>query len=254
MARFMSPMNTNVPFPTSSEVHVWAIWLTAPEKTACAYRELLLPDETARADKFAFDQLRRRYEISQGGLRLLLSRYLSCHPRELTFSFGPRGKPALCDSELEFNLSNSGDLSVYVITVGCAVGVDVEQVKPLRDLENIASRYFCGAEARELLSIGSKLAMQEAFFRCWTRKEAYIKAVGTGLYLPLDRFQVTLLASDPPRFVHIGESPTIANEWTLQHLDPAPGYAAALAYHAHAPTIVFQQPLAPDELLEQATN
>ncbi len=247
-------MSASVPFPTSSEVHLWAIWLAAPERIARAYRELLLPDETARADKFAFEHLRRRHEVSRGALRLLLSRYLACHPRELTFTFGPRGKPALRDSELEFNLSNSGDLSVYAFTVGSEVGVDVEQVKPLADLENLASRYFCSAEAAELLSIGSKLAIQEAFFRCWTRKEAYIKAVGTGLYLPLDQFQVTLLADDPPRFVHIGESPRVADEWTLHHLDPAPGYAGALAYHARPRELVFQEPLAPGELLEQAAN
>jgi len=230
------------------------MWLTAPEKTVRACREVLLPDETARADKFTLERLRSQYQISQGGLRLLLSRYLRCHPRELTFIFGHRGKPALGDSEPQFNLSNSGGLSVYAFTVGCEVGVDVEKVEPLADLEYLASQYFCKAENAELSSIDTKSAAQEAFFRCWTRKEAYIKAVGTGLYLPLDQFQVTLLGNDPPRFVHIAQSASVADEWTLQHLHPAPGYVGALAYHACARTVVVREPLTPDELLEQAAN
>jgi 4'-phosphopantetheinyl transferase len=245
-------MNASDFIPTLSEVHVWAIWLRASDEVSRAYRSLLLPEETVRADKFAFEHLKRHYEVSQGGLRLLLSRYLRCRPRDLAFTFGPKGKPALrVDSHLQFNLSNSGDLALYAFAVDCELGVDVEQVRAMTDLEQIASRYFCEAEASELLSIDGRPARQEAFFRCWTRKEAYIKAVGTGLTLPLDQFQVTLLPGDPPRFIHIGKNVKAANEWTLQPLNPAPGYVGALAYHAGARNIVFHQPQAPQELLER---
>lgn len=200
-------MNANDFIPTSSEVHVWAVWLKAPDDVSSAYRSLLSPEETARADKFAFEHLKRDHEISQGGLRLLLARYLSCLPRDLEFTFGPKGKPALRgDSQLQFNLSNSGELVLYAFAVDCELGVDVEEVRRMTDLKQIASRYFCEAEAAALLSVNGGQARQEAFYRCWTRKEAYIKAIGSGLTLPLDQFQVTLLPDDVPRFVHIGEN------------------------------------------------
>jgi 4'-phosphopantetheinyl transferase len=244
-------MKANDFIPTSAEVHLWAIWLTAPDKVSLAYRSLLSPEETARADKFAFEHLKRRHELSHGGLRLLLARYLRCRPRDLAFTFGPKGKPALRDSHFQFNLSNSGELVVYAFAVDCELGVDVELVRPMTDLKQIASRYFCQAEASELLSIHAGQARQEAFYRCWTRKEAYIKAIGSGLTLPLDQFQVTLLPDDTPRFVHIGENAKAANEWTLQNLNPAPAYIGALAYHGAARKIVFHQVQAPQKLLEQ---
>src|SRR5207253_8547843 len=123
-----------------------------------AYRALLLPEEIARADKFGFDHLKRCYEVSQGALRLLLGCYLRCQPRNLAFTFGPKGKPALRgDSHLRFNLSNSVDLALFAFAVDCELGVDVERVQTMTDFEHVASQYFCEAEASELLSIGSKL-------------------------------------------------------------------------------------------------
>src|SRR5436190_17404897 len=137
-------------FPASSEVHIWAIWLRAPREVSSAYRSLLLAEETDRADRFAFDHLRRRYEVSQGALRLLLAHYLKCHPREVAFTFGPKGKPAIRGtSRLRFNLSHSVDLALYAFASDCEIGVDVEQVRAIMDLEQIASLYFCEAEAAE---------------------------------------------------------------------------------------------------------
>ena len=152
---------------------------------------------------------------------------------------------------VQFNLSNSGELVVYAFAIDCELGVDVEQVRRMTDLKQIASRYFCEAEASELMSINGGQTRQEAFYRCWTRKEAYIKAIGSGLILPLDQFQVTLLPDDAPRFVHIGENEKAAKEWTLQHFNPAPGYIGALAYHAAARNIVFHKLQAPQKLLDQ---
>jgi 4'-phosphopantetheinyl transferase len=117
------------------------------------------------------------------------------------------------------------------------------------DLEQMACRYFCRAEASELLSLGGPRVRQEAFFRCWTRKEAYIKAVGDGLHMPLDQFQVTLLPDDPPRFVQIDDDEKIASEWILQHIEPAPGYVGAVSYCARRSTIKVQGPMDANELL-----
>ncbi len=154
------------------------------------------------------------------------------------------------DSQIRFNMSHSGGLALIAFAVDCEIGVDLEEVRKISDLEQIASHFFCRAEASELLSINDAKLQEEAFFRCWTRKEAYIKAVGDGLYTPLNDFQVTLLCDHPVRFVHIGANAQTATEWTLQHLDPAPNYIGAIAYQAGAREIVFHQPLGAKELLE----
>jgi 4'-phosphopantetheinyl transferase len=170
----------------------------------------------------------------------------------VAFTFGPRGKPALRgDSPIRFNLSHSGDLALFAFTANCEIGVDLEEVQNMSDIEQIASRYFCRAEASELLSIADTELKQKAFYRCWTRKEAYVKAVGDGLYVRLDQFQVTLLSDQPARLVHIGNDVRPAAEWTLQHLDPAPKYVGALAYKAVARDVAFRQPLEAQELLER---
>jgi 4'-phosphopantetheinyl transferase len=233
-----------------SEVHVWAVWLKAPPEVNRAYRRLLSLHEIARADRFAFEHLTRSHELSQGTLRLLLAHSLKCKPEDVAFRFGPRGKPMLQgDSRIRFNMAHSGRLALYAITVDCEIGVDVEELRDIPEMEQVASHYFSKAEAIQLLSIGDEIATREAFYRCWTRKEAYIKAVGDGLYLPLDQFQVTLLSDAPAKFIHIGNDSAAAAQWTLQHLDPAPNYFGALAYHAAPRTIVFHEPLNPEQLL-----
>ena len=151
---------------TSAEIHVWAIWLTAPDEVSNAYRALLGLEEIVRADKFAFENLKRRYEIAHGALRLLLARYLECPPCAVSFKIGPRSKPALKgDSALQFNLSHSVDLAVFAFAVGCELGVDVEQVREIKEMENIASRYFCEAEASDLSSIARSEVKKEEIER-----------------------------------------------------------------------------------------
>jgi 4'-phosphopantetheinyl transferase len=236
--------------PGHAEAHVWAVWLNAPAAVNHAYRCLLSPSEIARADRFVFEHLTRSYELSQGALRLLLAHVLRCQPREVGFDFGPRGKPMLQGgSRIRFNMAHSGGLALFALTVDCEIGIDVEQLRDIPDIEQVATHYFSKAEASELLSIGDKISARDAFFRCWTRKEAYIKAVGDGLYLPLDQFQVTLSRDAPAKFVHIGNDVSAAAEWTLQHLDPAPNYLGALAYQAAPRNIVFHGPLNPEQLL-----
>ena len=154
------------------------------------------------------------------------------------------------NSRICFNMAHSGNLALYAFTTDCEIGVDVEEFREIPEMAQVASHYFSEAEAAQLLSIGSEMAAREAFFRCWTRKEAYIKAVGDGLYLPLDQFQVTLEPDAPAKFIHIGNDSAAAAEWTLQHLDPAPNHFGALAYHAAPRNIVFNGPLNPEQLLD----
>jgi 4'-phosphopantetheinyl transferase len=233
---------------TPSEAHVWAVWLSAPAGINSAYRALLSPAEISKADKFVFEPLRRSYEISQGALRLLLTCYLKCPPRDIAFQFGPGAKPALYgDPRIRFNVSHAGGLALYAFAYDCEVGIDVEKVRGMRDFAQVASDHFCTEETAELMSIDDAESRIEAFYRCWTRKEAYVKAIGDGLRAPLNQFQVTLY--EPARFVRIGSDPTAASQWALEHLEPAPGYVAALAYRGHARKIVFRPPLEPGELL-----
>jgi len=231
-------------------VHVWPVWLNAPTAVNRYYRDLLSASEIERADRFAFEHLTRSHELSHGALRLLLGHSLNCRPQAVEFDYGPRGKPSLHrESRIRFNMAHSGQLALYAFTLDVDIGVDVEEMRDVPEIEQIAAHYFCEAEAAELKAIGGGKPATQAFFRCWTRKEAYIKAVGDGLYMPLDQFQVTLSEDAPSKFVHIGNDPSLAGRWTLQHLDPAPNYVGALAYQDAPRTIHLHQPLSPEQLL-----
>jgi 4'-phosphopantetheinyl transferase len=209
-------------------IDVWTVPQTGSVETIATCRDLLSPEEKARADRFVFPRDRDSYTLSQGALRLLLASYLIIPAREIRLTSGPKGKPSLLEApHLSFNKSHSKGLALYAFANDCAVGVDVEELRQLPDFQQIASRFFCPLEAQELASVKDTAA---AFFRCWTRKEAYIKAVGDGLSIPLDEFQVTLLPEQPARFVHIDNDEIAASNWNLHHLEPAVGYIGALAY------------------------
>ena len=215
------------------EVQIWGIWLNASDAALAYYRSTLSLDERRRSERFSFPKLQRSYTLSRGGLRILLAHYLRCPPNEIEFIYGPKGKPELRESSrIRFNASHSGQIALYAFTLGCELGVDVEELRELDDLESIAARFFSIGEVSELLSL-KREGRGLAFFHCWTRKEAYIKAIGDGLAIPLNRFQVTLLPGAPARFVQIARDMGTASDWTLHHLEPAPGYVGALAYQDH---------------------
>jgi 4'-phosphopantetheinyl transferase len=241
--------------PIPKSVDVWAIWLNAPTSVSNIFRDLISSEEILRADRFVFERLKVSFEVSHGALRVLLAQYLKCSPREIMFALGPKGKPMLCgNSQLRFSMAHSGELAIYAISLGFEIGVDVEKLHDIRDFEQIAKRYFCQEEASQLLSIAGEKRREEAFFRCWTRKESYIKAIGDGLSVPLDQFQVTLLPDAPARFIHIGHDTNAAAAWTLQHLEPAPGYVGALAYRGAALSIALHPPQHAQDLLNLCTS
>jgi 4'-phosphopantetheinyl transferase len=233
-------------------VDVWIIGLDASAAVSSSYRDLLSSDEILRADRFAFEKLRISFEVSHGALRILLAKYLGCSPRELVFTFGPRGKPALCgNSQLWFNMAHSGEIALCAFSIGVEIGADIEAVHEIHDFEQIAEHYFCPEEASQLRSIADKKQREEAFFRCWTRKESYLKAIGDGLFVPLDQFQVTLLSGAPVCFIHIGHDTSAALSWTLQHLEPVPGCIGALAYRGAARNIVLHPPQHAQDFLDR---
>ncbi len=225
------------PQVADNEVHLWALPLDPRDSVVQTLEPLLAADEIERANRFRFPRHRRRFLVGRAFLRVLLARYRADAPERVRFVYGDKGKPALDPSQgaplkanapLSFNLSNSGDRAVIAVTRDQALGVDLEVLRPMPDAETIAERFFSRPERLALRAVPST-AKSEAFFRCWTRKEAYIKAVGDGLSMPLDRFDVSLNDDEPCRFLALDGSTERAEGWTLRHLEPGPGTVGALA-------------------------
>ena len=206
-------------------VHVWAVRLDDARVDVDGGRELLSPDERDRAERFHFEQHRRRFLIAHIALHWILGRYLQIAPARLYFDLGSNGKPklppALANSGIEFNLSHSNDLALLAVNLIGEVGVDIEYVKPGFKFEEIAERFFTAREAAVLRGLPSELQRQ-AFFKCWTCKEAFLKAKGTGLSGKLDEVEITLSASDEVRI-----RADVAG-WSLAELNPIDAYEAAL--------------------------
>jgi 4'-phosphopantetheinyl transferase len=212
------------------EVHIWTMQTHAPEATVAQFGRVLAPDEVQRASRFRFNHLRDSFVITHGVLRYLLARYLGLSPARICFVYGDKGKPGVAsEANLHFNLTHSDDVAVIAFTTGCQVGIDVEHIRSLADMPQIADQCFSSEEVVELMLLPAS-EREHAFFRCWARKEAYIKAIGDGLSCALDSFRVTLLPDVPPRLVHIGGDRAAADMWALHDLSVAPDYAAALAY------------------------
>jgi len=210
------------------EIHVWHAWLDREAEALKQLESTLSPDEIARANRFHFAKDKNHYVAGRGLLRALLGRYLAQAPAGLEFSYGEHGKPALAGAyaaiELSFNLSHSGGLAVYAFAKARNLGIDVERIKPDFVSEDIARRYFSTREVNDLLSLPPE-KRPEAFFHCWTRKEAYLKARGAGLQIPLDSFSVTLLPGQPAGFLG-----GVDSRWCLAAFDPAEGYPAAVVF------------------------
>jgi 4'-phosphopantetheinyl transferase len=236
----------------SHEVHLWIVRLESSEDNFARSLAWLSAEETARADRFRFDRHRRAYVLGRAALRVLLGDYLGMDAGTVRFVYGPQGKPALSDGAcpLRFNASNSGNLAGYAFTTGCEIGIDVEQYRPIRDLEHIAHRFFSPEETAELLELPAS-EKDAAFFNCWTRKEAYIKAMGGGLSIPLDSFRVTLRPGAAARMVTLGGSAEAARGWTLHDFTPAQQYAGAIAYPDQPRRLQAAPVVSVDELLDE---
>jgi 4'-phosphopantetheinyl transferase len=207
------PLSVSLP---NGEAHVWRTPLEQPAERVDEFLRTLDDDERARASRYHFDKHRRHFVVARGVLRLLLGRYLDARPEDMSFSYGSHGKPSLAGkhraSLLRFNASHSGELAVYSFVQEYEIGVDVEYVKSNFATEEIAERFFSASEIETLTAL-PKPGRAAEFFRLWTRKEAYIKAIGTGLSHPLNEFDVTV---------------PIEN-WSITDLEVGTGYAAALA-------------------------
>lgn len=218
-----------------AEVHAWRLSLEQPDDVVASWRQQLSADERQRADRFHFEKDRRHFIVARGGLRTLLGRYLEIAPVELRFAYSAYGKPSLApetDTQLKFNLAHSGSLAAYAFTSLGDVGIDLEQIKPEFTGDEIARRFFSASEVASLEHLPAA-ERASAFFNCWTRKEAFIKAKGMGLSLGLDQFDVTLAPGQEAALLSTRWDESEAGRWCLRTLDLGAGYAGAVALEAH---------------------
>jgi len=216
---------------SEDEAQVWRAHLDCTPSQLSQFEALLNAEETVRARRFRFAVHRNRFVARRGLLRLLLGRYLQVSPESLRLEYTPHGKPSLAKryaSDIRFNLSHSQDVALFVVTLGREAGIDVERIQPDFSDHAIPERFFTPREASTLRALPVS-QQSAAFFELWARKEAYVKARGQGLSLPLDSFEVPLDDGEPVKLLHVERAPEAAACWTMRTLRPAPGYAGALA-------------------------
>ena len=207
---------------------MWRIEVDRGESQAPAIGPPLDAQEQERARRFHFDRDRNRFVICHVAMREILGAALGCAPGEIDYTYGPFGKPALADSrELEFNLSHTRGLALIALALGGPLGVDVEAVRRDDPPLDVADRFFSPAELRQLEATSPENKAM-AFFRCWTRKEAFIKALGQGLQRDLQSFDVSLAAGDEARLMATRPDPAEAGLWSLANIDVGDPHAAAL--------------------------
>ena len=209
--------------------HVWAVDLERETFDGHMLAETLSADEWGRADRFVYEKHRAHFVAARGYLRAILAKYMQCKPGELAFFYGEHGKPALASpwdkSQLQFNLSHAAGLALIAISLRCKIGVDVEHLsRKVGHMQDIAKRFFAPGEYEQLCALPRE-EQRRAFFCCWTRKEAYLKAVGTGLAQSLKNFEVSLGRKAKLLWIKKGN----IEDWTLRHLEPAKGYVGSVA-------------------------
>ena len=224
------PTPTSHPGLGPAEIHVWSATLDVQPDQIQAVSSCLDPAERLRAERFVRPRGRIRYAVARGTLRALLGRYLDADPASVAFRYGTHGKPridARFGRRLRFNISHSEGRALLAFALGREVGVDLELVRPDVSCEAIARRSFSSEEWQTLLASPAE-GRPLLFFRCWTRKEAYVKGKGSGVSIPLDSFRVSL--GDPAALLSVEGDSSETGRWRLENLDVGPSFAAALAY------------------------
>lgn len=221
---------------SEDEVHLWRIDLAAVAGREEKWQKVLSPDEQARATRFHFQRDRQYFTATRALLRTILASYLGSGTAELIFCYSEKEKPSLAPGhagkQIDFNVSHSGDIALLGFARGRRLGVDVEKIHEDFDHEAIARRFFSDEEQRQLAGLPAA-ERYEGFFRCWTRKESFIKAIGTGLSLPLHQFDVSLIPGDKSALLATRPDATEAPLWLMQDVPVGAGYVAALCVRGH---------------------
>ncbi len=233
----MAPPSPSLP---GHEVHVWRASLEASSQRVQELSSLLAADERGRAERFHFERDRAHFIVARGLLRTLLGGYLGLEPEALLFGYGSYGKPHLqaghTSKELNFNVSHSHGMALLAFAWNRQLGVDIERIRPTVAGEGIAERFFSPHDVACLNALPAGL-QAEGFFNCWTRKEAYIKARGEGLSLPLDQFDVSLVPGEPAALLATRIHPREVTRWSLADLEVGAGFKAALAVEGQGWTL-----------------
>ena len=212
-------------------VHVWQLFLALdPDMIRCG-RELLSQDEIERADRFHFERDRQRFTAARFGMRMILSSYLGLEPKAVAFSYAANGKPALAASlgrsDIQFNLSHSHEYALLAVARTTRLGADIEFIKQDVAMDEIASSFFSPDECRTVASLPAENRLH-AFYTCWTRKEAYLKAKGVGLSLAMNSFDVACAPSIPPALLRVDGCLEEPSRWRVYDLETPRQYVAAL--------------------------
>jgi 4'-phosphopantetheinyl transferase len=221
---------------TAPAVDVWQVDLGAVSVDRAALLRTLSDDERNRAAAFHREIHRDRFINAHAALREILAACTGIRPSEVRLAYGPAGKPSLAEpGSLRFNMSHSEDMALVAVTAGAEVGVDVEWVGGIRDARGIVARYFQPRERKAIAQLDGA-AMELAFMRGWTRKEAVAKAAGAGLAM-LERIEVSVTGHEPARVVAIDGDAEEAGQWSLGEIAPAEGYVGAVALRASRLTL-----------------
>jgi 4'-phosphopantetheinyl transferase len=219
------PVPDPIPSLTARDIHVYRASLDRDDTEA--FWRSLSDDERARAERFRFAVDRQRFIARRGILRQLLSHYLELTPSQITFAYTAHNKPYLPNYRLHFNLSDAKHLALYAFAY-VPIGIDVEDVHAMSDMDEVAALMFSPTE-NAVYSALPDAQKAEGFFNCWTRKEAFIKAIGEGLSYPLADFDVTLKPDEPATILRIRDDRHSNERWSLYDLQPEQGFRAALA-------------------------
>lgn len=254
----LSGLPLTAPKLRSGEIHYWYMSFLGEEERSEVFREWLLDDELTRADRLRVPVKRLWFMMARGSLRALLAWYCGCQPRDLRFSYGPHGKPSLAEphrsaidgAPLEFNLAHSHGYFFLGVRLGAPLGVDLEARRDAPEAQRLFKRFFTSQEADALAAV-DEVARSDAFFRGWTRKEAYIKATGEGMSFPFSRFSVNFAdAAEPARLVSIDGDAARGAAWTLQHIEPGPECIAAATWQGPPVEVTMGWRIAPAFLLQ----
>ena len=217
---------------TDSDIHIWCASLNVSQEELLHHVSVLSLDEKARAERFYFEKDRDHFIVARGLLRTLISHYLKIEPAQIEFIYEDYGKPVL-KSELqektfEFNLSHSKGVALYIFSWNRKVGIDVEHIHSMPDMDDFAERFF---SPRESVFINSLSGQQKeiAFFKLWTCKEAFLKANGNGLTVPINEVEISLEPEGSATLAAIGEEKEQTSHWQLEIFNPVQGFQAALA-------------------------
>ncbi len=222
-----------------NETHIWCADLNRSDLAEKDFTKVLSRDESERASKFRFSVDCKRFIARRGILRLLVGEYIKMSPEKVVFQYGEQGKPFVSgNSAFHFNLSHSENIILFAFTEEHELGIDVEYTNRMIELKEIATRFFSPNETKVLLNLSEK-HQPKGFFNCWTRKEAFIKAVGQGLSFPLDEFEVSLKPSDEARLIATHWNPDDVDKWSLRSFEPAEKFVGAIAVKGKISEIKF---------------